>query len=1001
MGEGDVRHTDQAAIMIQKRQRGMSTRKALMSVQEACKVPGVKTRECAWALLSTAINERCPVKFFPCTSSEDCVAALQEARTSRTPVAIQFSCGDSHEFAGEGLENDQFQAAQLGAVSGAFLVRHLAPAYGATVLLHVNCQEAELPWLSGLLELDECFLAEKGEPMFSSFSVQLPSWKIKEYKTFFDKIKSRGSPLQVSLVDDADPSVLLPLSDRLFAPTAYAPSESVAKVAVFSAKSYDIEWLRNANKSQGRPAKLFFHDLLLSEKTVHLATGCFAVCAFVNDDVNEAVVKAMKKKGVKLIALRCAGFNNVDLDQVRDSRLKVCRVPAYSPDAVSEHAVALMCSLNRKIPQAWRKTQSGNFTLDGQLGFDMLGKRVGIVGTGKIGSITARILKRGFGCEVVGYDKFKNPYIMNEEPEGLGIPYVELDELFATCDIISLHAPLLPATRHMINAEAISKMKKGVIIVNTSRGGLIDTMALLEGLKSHRVSAAGLDVYEDEGDYFFEDCSHEMIEDDILARLLTFPNVTLTAHQAFFTKEALNEISNTTLRNIVGVYESGTPPKQFGKLDTEVELPRKREGSKFMSPMNNSTMSLKSTLKKAPANVIEMGRTDSVEDLVGHRGSTWFEDKVIFPANIPGTPSRKKAFVKAQGGCLLPLRVAVFSCKQYDRDSLVSMDRSLGTGIEFMCHDVQLSAETASLAQGCYAVVVFVNDEVDEECIEALHGFNVKLIALRCAGFNNVHLDKAEELGIGVCRVPAYSPYAVAEHAITLMTSLNRRIPQAWAKTRSGNFSLEGQLGFDMTGKKVGVIGTGKIGQIAATILKRGYECDVIAYDVFKSPVIEEMGIKYVELDEIFRTSDVITIHAPLMPATHHMVNREAVEKMKPGVVIINCSRGGLIDTQAMLWGLKQKIIGGAGLDVFEEEADYFFNDLSNSFVHHDDFARLLSLPNVIITAHQAFFTKEALAEIAKTTLNNIAGFFKDGVTPKQTPGGKGPGMETMVKPQK
>eukprot|EP00443_Scrippsiella_acuminata_P096382 CAMPEP_0115768224 /NCGR_PEP_ID=MMETSP0272-20121206/104078_1 /TAXON_ID=71861 /ORGANISM="Scrippsiella trochoidea, Strain CCMP3099" /LENGTH=952 /DNA_ID=CAMNT_0003214261 /DNA_START=17 /DNA_END=2875 /DNA_ORIENTATION=+ len=937
MGEGDVRHTDQAAIMIQKRQRGMSTRKALMSVQEACKVPGVKTRECAWALLSTAINERCPVKFFPCTSSEDCVAALQEARTSRTPVAIQFSCGDSHEFAGEGLENDQFQAAQLGAVSGAFLVRHLAPAYGATVLLHVNCQEAELPWLSGLLELDECFLAEKGEPMFSSFSVQLPSWKIKEYKTFFDKIKSRGSPLQVSLVDDADPSVLLPLSDRLFAPTAYAPSESVAKVAVFSAKSYDIEWLRNANKSQGRPAKLFFHDLLLSEKTVHLATGCFAVCAFVNDDVNEAVVKAMKKKGVKLIALRCAGFNNVDLDQVRDSRLKVCRVPAYSPDAVSEHAVALMCSLNRKIPQAWRKTQSGNFTLDGQLGFDMLGKRVGIVGTGKIGSITARILKRGFGCEVVGYDKFKNPYIMNEEPEGLGIPYVELDELFATCDIISLHAPLLPATRHMINAEAISKMKKGVIIVNTF-------------LKSHRVSAAGLDVYEDEGDYFFEDCSHEMIEDDILARLLTFPNVTLTAHQAFFTKEALNEISNTTLRNIVGVYESGTPPKQFGKLDTEVELPRKREGSKFMSPMNNSTMSLKSTLKKAPANVIEMGRTDSVEDLVGHRGSTWFEDKVIFPANIPGTPSWKKAFVKAQGGCLLPLRVAVFSCKQYDRDSLVSMDRSLGTGIEFMCHDVQLSAETASLAQGCYAVVVFVNDEVDEECIEALHGFNVKLIALRCAGFNNVHLDKAEELG------------------------------------------------FDMTGKKVGVIGTGKIGQIAATILKRGYECDVIAYDVFKSPVIEGLGIKYVELDEIFRTSDVITIHAPLMPATHHMVNRAAIEKMKPGVLIII---GGLIDTKALLWGLKQKIVGGAGLDVFEEEADYFFNDLSNEFVDNDDFARLLALPNVIITAHQAFFTKEALKEIAKTTLNNIVGFYNDGVSPKQQPGGPtGPCLETMVKPQ-
>jgi D-lactate dehydrogenase len=271
----------------------------------------------------------------------------------------------------------------------------------------------------------------------------------------------------------------------------------------------------------------------------------------------------------------------------------------------------------------------------------------------------------------------------------------------------------------------------------------------------------------------------------------------------------------------------------------------------------------------------------------------------------------------------------------------------------------------------------------------------IKLVALRCAGFNNVDLSVAEELEISVCRVPAYSPYAVAEHAITLMTSLNRRIPQAWAKTRTGNFSLEGQLGFDMTGKKVGVIGTGKIGQLAAGILKKGYECDVIAYDVFQSPVIKEMGIKYVELDELFRTADVITVHAPLMPATHHMVNREAIEKMKPGVFIVNTSRGGLIDTKALIWGLKQKIVGGAGLDVFEEEADYFFNDYSNKFVDNDDFARLLSNPNVIITAHQAFFTKEALTEIAKTTLNNIVGFYKDGVTPKQHGF-----MDTMVKAQ-
>jgi len=346
------------------------------------------------------------------------------------------------------------------------------------------------------------------------------------------------------------------------------------------------------------------------------------------------------------------------------------------------------------------------------------------------------------------------------------------------------------------------------------------------------------------------------------------------------------------------------------------------------------------------------------------------------------------------------IKVAMFSCKQYDKESFVRMNQELGGNISFVCHDIPLSPQTAPLAAGAYAVCVFVNDHVTGECVEALAAQGVKVIALRCAGFNNVDAKKADELGIKVVRVPAYSPFAVAEHAVTLMKNLNRKLPQAWQKTRSGNFSLVGQMGFDMVGKRVGVVGTGQIGYIAARILKRGYECEVVAYDVFQNPKIknpepEGLGIQYVDLDTIWSTCDIISLHAPLMPATYHMLNHEAIDKMKKGVMIINCARGGLIDARALLRGLKDKKIGAVGLDVYEEESAYFFQDCSNEIMGDDIFARLLSFPNVIVTAHQAFFTSEALTEISKTTINSVVGLHDSGEAPKQ----KGT-LDPVVKPQ-
>lgn len=321
------------------------------------------------------------------------------------------------------------------------------------------------------------------------------------------------------------------------------------KVAVYSTKNYDRKHLEIANQKFG--FELEFFDFLLSEKTVKMAEGAEAVCIFVNDDGSRAVLEKLANIGVKTIALRCAGFNNVDLDAAKELGLNVVRVPAYSPEAVAEHAVGLMLTLNRRIHKAYQRTRDANFSLEGLTGFNMHGKTAGIIGTGKIGIATMRILK-GFGMELLAYDPFKNPLV-----EELGGQYVSLDELYARAHIISLHCPATPENYHLLNETAFNKMRDGVMIINTSRGALIDSQAAIEALKRQKIGALGMDVYENERELFFEDKSNDVITDDVFRRLSSCHNVLFTGHQAFLTEEALNNISDVTLSNILEIEQTG------------------------------------------------------------------------------------------------------------------------------------------------------------------------------------------------------------------------------------------------------------------------------------------------------------------------------------------------------------------------------------------------------------------------------------------------------------
>ena len=315
------------------------------------------------------------------------------------------------------------------------------------------------------------------------------------------------------------------------------------RIAVFSSKPYDVRFLGAA--AEGTDLQLEFLEARLATSTTPLAAGFDGVCAFVNDDLGAGVLLRLKDSGVRLIALRSAGFNHVDLVAAKSLGLAVVRVPAYSPQSVAEHTVALMLALDRKIHRAHARVREGNFALEGLLGFDIGARTVGIVGTGQIGVAVARLLS-GFGCRLLGFDVVENPAALE-----LGVEYVSKKELFRQSDLITLHAPLTPETHHMIDALAIATMKPGVMLINTSRGALVDTAAVIEGLKSETIGHLGLDVYEEEGDLFFEDLSDRVIQDDVFSRLLTFPNVLITGHQAFFTAEALEAIAATTVANIV------------------------------------------------------------------------------------------------------------------------------------------------------------------------------------------------------------------------------------------------------------------------------------------------------------------------------------------------------------------------------------------------------------------------------------------------------------------
>ena len=323
------------------------------------------------------------------------------------------------------------------------------------------------------------------------------------------------------------------------------------EIAVYDTKPYDREYLAQAPCAERIAWR--FHEFRLSAETAPAAKGAQAVCVFVNDQADRACLEILAALGVKLLALRCAGYNNVDVPAARALGLAVVRVPAYSPHAVAEHAVALLLTLNRKIHRAYNRVREHNFSLSGLVGFDLHGKTVGVVGTGKIGKIAAQIF-RGFGTEVLAFDPNPSP----EWAAGIGVRYTDFESLLAHSDIVSLHLPLTPATRHLLNAATFARMKPGAYLLNTSRGKLVDTTALIEALKSGRLGGVALDVYEEEEGIFFEDHSGEILQDDELSRLLTFPNVLITAHQAFLTGEALSEIARVTTANLLQL-ETGEP----------------------------------------------------------------------------------------------------------------------------------------------------------------------------------------------------------------------------------------------------------------------------------------------------------------------------------------------------------------------------------------------------------------------------------------------------------
>lgn len=721
------------------------------------------------------------------------------------------------------------------------------------------------------------------------------------------------------------------------------------KVAIFSCAPYDREWFDLTNQDLGCNLEFTYNSEQLNMDTVKLAEGCDAVCTFVNDFAGADIVESLSKAGVKMIALRCAGFDRVDLKAAEAHGITVARVPAYSPYAVGEHAVALMCSLNRNITRSYRNARMGNFGLNGaMIGRTLHGKRVGIIGTGLIGSITARVMKKGFECEVVAYDVFENPKIKDPEPAGLEIPYLPLDELLATCDYISLHAPLLPSTKHMINFDKLSIMKKGIMIVNTSRGGLIDTKALIHGLKTGIIAGAAMDVVENEAPFFFRNFSNSCIDDDNISVLLRMPNVILTPHLAFFTREALKTISDTSLKSMIGVRDGEGPPKQNGKLDCVCRAPKEQP--------------------KDPKKC-EGAAQERKQELVQRMS---FMEQLPLPVN----PLKAEAFAPFEN-TEKPFRIAFFSATPTEVAAFEKGNEDYKGNFTFNFYKAALNIESVDMVKGAEGVCIFVHDDASAEVLKALKAQGVKIVALRCSGTNNVDIKTAKEIGLTVVRVPAYSASSTGEHAVTLATSVIRCIPQAAENTRRCNFELNGLLGFDMIGKKVGIIGAGRTGKVAARIFSMGYGCKVMVHDVVEKPDVKDpppngLGLPYVSLDEIFTQSDIICIFAPEKPETLKMIDAAAIKKMKKGVIVVNTSRGGLIDNQALIDGLRSGKIGGAGLDVVQGENEYFHTDWSNKPVDNDDLSVLTCFNNVIVTYHQAWFTEESMQAICHTTLTSF-----------------------------
>ncbi|MCU0526244.1 MAG: 2-hydroxyacid dehydrogenase [Elainella sp. Prado103] len=330
------------------------------------------------------------------------------------------------------------------------------------------------------------------------------------------------------------------------------------------------------------------------------------------------------------------------------------------------------------------------------------------------------------------------------------------------------------------------------------------------------------------------------------------------------------------------------------------------------------------------------------------------------------------------------MKVAVFSTKAYDRQFLDAANLALHANHELVYFDTRLDPKTAPLADGCQAVCAFVNDDLGQATLEILASQGIRFIALRSTGFNNVDLKIAAQLDIRVARVTVYSPFSVAEHAVGLILMLNRKLYRAYNRVRDDNFSLEGLLGFDLHGRTVGVIGTGKIGLIFAQIM-HGFGCQLLGYDAYPNPKFEEIGVaRYVQLSELLENADIISLHCPLIPETHHLINADTIDQMKPGIMLINTSRGGLIDTKAAIQGIKSGKIGYLGIDVYEQEDELFFEDLSDTVIQDDDFQLLQSFSNVVITAHQAFFTQNALEDISRTTLSNLSHFEQDTPCPNE-----------------